>query len=579
MKKKNQTQLGRRDFFKGAALVGGSALVTPLASQVLASEVLASQAATTPDVADHATPSAIRPTYKMALAETAPPHDAPTTSQQPVSDFMVDVIRSVGIDFVTANPASSFRGLHESLINYGGNKSPEFLTVAHEEIGVGIAHGYFKMTGKPMMSICHGTVGLQHAAMAIYNAWCDRAAVIVLGGTDLDASARPPGVPTTHSAQDINVLVRDFTKWDDTPVSPMHFAQSFVRAYKMAMTPAHEPVMLALDAGLQESLVADKSKLQIPRYVPARPPAGDINSVREAAKLLAAADTPVIVVDRVARTPNGVAMLVELAELLQAPVIDLRGRMNFPNTHYLYQTLRRGPLISKADVILGMELTDIWGLVNAYIDNGDHGGHGIQEMRMKKDAKLISINAVDLNTKSNYQDFQRFQTVDIAMAADSEATLPALIEAVKSALGNDRASAVQNRKQAFQTAFAENFQQINAAAAVAWDASPVSTARLTAEIWAQVKDLDYSLVSSEWNIPWFSKLWRMEKHHNYIGSSGGSGQGYGLPAAGCRRRGTRQSRHGAHLHQHSERRRHAVFVERALDRGSAQHSAALDHAQ
>ena len=129
---------------------------------------------------------------------------------------------------------------------------PEFLTCTHEESAVGMAHGYFKVTGKPLMTLCHGTVGLQHATMGIYNAWCDRVPVIVVGGNDLDAAHRPPGVPTFHSAQDINALVRDFTKWDDTPVSLQHFAQSFVRAYKIAMTPPYGPVMIALDAGLQQ---------------------------------------------------------------------------------------------------------------------------------------------------------------------------------------------------------------------------------------------------------------------------------------------------------------------------------------
>ena len=169
---------------------------------------------------------------------------------------MVDVIKSLDIDYVPCNPAQSFRGLHESLINYGGNKKPEFLTCTHEESSVALAHGYFKIAGKPLLVLCHGTVGLQHAAMAIYNAWCDRVPVIVMGGTDLDASKRPPGVPTFHSAQDINALVRDFTKWDDQPVSLQHFAQSFVRAYKLAMTPPHEPVMIALDSGLQEEIAA-----------------------------------------------------------------------------------------------------------------------------------------------------------------------------------------------------------------------------------------------------------------------------------------------------------------------------------
>ncbi len=165
----------------------------------------------------------------VAATETATPPVWAKADGVPGSDFMVDVIKSLDIDYLPCNPASSFRALHESLIDYGGNKKPEFLTCTHEESSVAMAHGYFKIAGKPLLVLVHGTVGLQHAAMGIYNAWCDRVPVIVMGGTDLDASKRPPGVPTFHSAQDINAIVRDYTKWDDTPVSLQHFAQSFVR--------------------------------------------------------------------------------------------------------------------------------------------------------------------------------------------------------------------------------------------------------------------------------------------------------------------------------------------------------------
>ncbi|HEY2183954.1 MAG TPA: thiamine pyrophosphate-binding protein, partial [Xanthobacteraceae bacterium] len=167
-------------------------------------------------------PSALPPSMRVAAAETGTPKDLPRIGGRAGSDFMVDVIKTLDIKYLPANPASSFRALHESLINYGENKTPEFLTCAHEESAVAMGHGYFKAAGKPLMTLCHGTVGMQHASMAIYNAWCDRVPVIVVGGNDLDAAHRPPGVPTIHSAQDINALVRDYTKWDDTPVSLQH---------------------------------------------------------------------------------------------------------------------------------------------------------------------------------------------------------------------------------------------------------------------------------------------------------------------------------------------------------------------
>jgi thiamine pyrophosphate-dependent acetolactate synthase large subunit-like protein len=462
----------------------------------------------------------------MAAAETAIPKELPRAHMADGSDFMVDVIKTLDFEYLPANPASSFRGLHESLIDYGGNKKPEFLTCMHEESAVAMA------AGKPLLTLCHGTVGLQHAAMAIYNAWCDRVPVIVVGGTDLDAAHRPPGVPTVHSAQDINALVRDFTKWDDTPVSLQHFAQSFVRAYKIAMTPPMGPVAIALDGGLQQAPIHENGeRLYIPRYVATSPPQGDSGAVREAARLLANAERPVIVVDRAARSADGMKLVVELAEALQAPVVDQGGRMNFPNTHYLNQSGRGNALIGQADVILGLEVADYWGTVNSFIDNGEEDGTGLREPRTKNGAKLISISSTGLLTKSNYQEFQRFQVVDIEMAADAQATLPALIEAVRAAIPTDRKFAIEKRGEALRKAWVDGRERAKGAAAVAWEASPISTARLSMELWARIKDFDWSLVSSGNVSNWPKRLWAMERYYQWLGGPGGYGVGYSAPAA------------------------------------------------
>ena len=514
--------LSRRRFLASAAMTGAARTVVSPASAV-------TPPSSSSDVAVPRAPSALPPSMRVAAAETDTPKELPRIGGVPGSDFMVDVIKGLDIKYLPSNPASSFRGIHESLINYGGNKNPEFLTCTHEESAAAMAHGYFKAAGKPLMTLCHGTVGLQHATMAIYNAWCDRVPMIVVGGNDLDAAHRPPGVPTFHSAQDINAIVRDYTKWDDTPVSLQHFAQSFVRAYKIAMTPPYGPIAISLDAGLQQEPIRENGeKLYIPRYVPTAPPQGDSGAVKEAARLLAQAQNPVIVVDRAARTENGMRLLVQLAETLQAVVIDQGGRMNFPSTHYL----RRPPTaVNNADVVIGMELSDYWGTVNAYIDNGEHG-IGVNTSKIKPSTKLISISSVDLNTKSNYQDIQRFQVVDVPMAADAEATLPALIEAVRAALPNDRKAAIEKRGEAAKKAFAEGKERTRQAAALAWEASPISTARLAMETFAQIKELDWSLVSSSGNVSgWPSRLWPMEKHYHWLGASGGYGVGYGAPAS------------------------------------------------
>src|SRR5688572_19504897 len=316
----------RRDFLKGAAVTGAAALVP---ASVAADPRQAAPAAQSPGTA------------AIAAREADPVVDVEAlTTDRPGGDFMVDILKSLNLEYIASNPGSSFRGIHESIVNYGNNKMPEFLTCLHEESSVAMAHGYFKVEGKPMTVLAHGTVGIQHAAMAIYNAYCDRVPVYILAGNHLDATHRRPGVEWAHSVQDAVAMVRDFVKWDDTPVSLAHFAESAVRAYKIAMTPPMMPVAIVIDGGLQEDPIPAEvtSRLRVPRLTVATPPQGDSGAVAEAARLLVNAANPVIVADRAARTPAGIARLVEMAEALQAPVVDQHGRMNFPSHHALNHT-------------------------------------------------------------------------------------------------------------------------------------------------------------------------------------------------------------------------------------------------
>jgi thiamine pyrophosphate-dependent acetolactate synthase large subunit-like protein len=444
------------------------------------------------------------------------------------SDAMVDIIKTLGFDYVCANPGSSFRGLHESLINYGGNKTPELLTCCHEESSVAMAQGYAKIEGKPLCVLAHGTVGLQHASMALYNAWCDHAPVYVICGNTLDATARRPGVEWVHSVQDAGSLVRDFVKWDDVPMSLPHFAESAVRAYKIAMTPPRGPVLIVCDSELQEEALDGHPPLRIPKLTLASPPQADSGSVAEVAKLLVGAANPVLVADRAARTPAGVARLIELAELLQAAVIDQNGRMNFPSRHPLNQSSRSRAAIADADVIVGLELTDFWGTIHSMRVALQKSARRVAATT----AKLVSVSTRDLAIKANYQDFQRYPEVDIAIAADAETTLPALIEAVKALITGDQRRVYEERGKKLGEASKAALARAAADAGYAWNASPVSTARLSAEIWNAVKGEDWSLVSylnpvSQWPM----RLWSFDKHYQFIGGSGGSGIGYTAPGA------------------------------------------------
>jgi acetolactate synthase I/II/III large subunit len=509
---------GRRNFLKGATVVGAAALASPAAANASISEPSSKNA--------RAAVKATVPGPRLAAAETMPPPKDPVTQTSSGGDFMADVLKSLDIEYLAMNCASSFRGLHEAVLNHGGNTKPEVLTCPHEEIAVHMAQGYAKIEGKPIAMICHGVVGLQHATMAMYNAWCDRVPVIVMGGNIIEANKRGPGAEWVHSAIDPAAIVRDFVKWDDQPTSLQHFAESAVRAYKIATTPPMAPVMLSLDAELQENPINEEDTLRIPKLTEVIPPQGDAAALAELAKMLVAADNPVIICDRVARTPNGMKHLVELAETLQCAVVDNVGRMNFPSRHPLNQSFRRA-VIGQADVILAMEVNELWGSLNAFSDRIVRSSRP----SYKKGAKIVTLGSRDLYMKSNYQDFGRYQEVDMTIGGDAEASLPTLIEQVKRVIDDGRKAAIEARGKKLAAAHLAAVEQAKSDATIGWDASPITTARLCAEVYNQIKDEDWSLVGTSIRLTWPHRLWNFDKPHQWNGVSGGSGVGYNLPAS------------------------------------------------
>jgi thiamine pyrophosphate-dependent acetolactate synthase large subunit-like protein len=251
--------------------------------------------------------------------------------------------------------------------------------------------------------------------------------------------------------------------------------------------------------------------------------------------MLVNAASPLLVADRAARTAAGLTLLVELAELLQAGVISSQpntappiaaGRMNFPNRHPLNQTLRTLPALAEADVVVGLEVANFFGTVNTYRDQVER----TSKPATRTGAKLVTITAGELNSKSNYQDFQRYAEVDLALAGDAEATLPSLIEEVKRQLTGDRRRAIEERGKRLAAASGAAMERGRIDASYAWDAVPISTARLAAEVWAQIRTEDWSLVNGALS-GWPQRLFNFEKYYQYIGVSGGSGIGYGAPAA------------------------------------------------
>ena len=504
MEKSKKHPVNRRRFLKGAA--AGVAALATTTIETKAQETQAARAA------------APLPSARSLAAETEPVSTdvEVLTTDHPGSDFMLQVIKSLGFEYVAANPGSSFRSLHESIVNYGGNKNPELLTCCHEESSVAMADGYAKVEGKPMAVMAHSTVGLQHAAMAVYNMYAARQPVLIILGNTIDVAARRPGIEWYHSAQDAAAMVRDYTKWDDLPISLTHFAESAVRGYKIAMTPPRGPIVLVADSDLQEAPVEDLSRLHIPKLTPTSPPAGDPAAVAALAKLLVDAENPVILSGQSIRSEQGMKLLVELAELLQVPVSGGK----FPTRHSLSQPA--GGQIRNADLVVGLEVPDFWGAVNNYRDQLIRSSRPIT----KQNAKLVSISAIDLYMKSNYQDFQRYTELDMAIAADAEATLPSLIEACKRLITADRKRVYEERGKKLAASAAQSLEQSRVAATYAWDASPISTARLSAELWNVIKDKDWASVGGN-----VSRMWNVDKYHQTLASGGAGGLGSALPSS------------------------------------------------
>jgi thiamine pyrophosphate-dependent acetolactate synthase large subunit-like protein len=493
----------RRKFLKGAAGAAGAAgaIVTGTATGQSA------PAASRPGVA--------RPTEADARADFVPPEPSVGAQfiRRPGSDYMVDVLKTLDFDYVAVNPGSAFEGLHESIINHGGNRTPEILTVLHEEAGAAIAHGYAKAAGKPMMTLMHGTVGLLHASMGLFQAWCDRVPVYAIVGHNRNPTSV---VNRPHSAQDMGAIVRDFMKMDDEPTNLEVFGNIAMRAYTIGRTPPMGPTLLVVDSELQEAPIADPARLAIPRLSMPSIPQGESGAVREAARLLAAAERPLIRTGKLARTAAGWDRLVELAELLQAPV-DVGGYaswQDFPSWHALYGS--GGPEY-RPDVILGLELNDMTASVRAVRATG---------------GRTISICSEYLSQGHNIHDFGNYSEVDVAIAADGEATLPSLIEEIRKQ-GSGNAARLRSARGAQIAAAHKTIRESEIdAARYGWNGSPISVPRMVAELGRQIQNDDWAIVSGhQFTGQWQRRLLNHDKHYRYNGDCGGFGIGYDTPAS------------------------------------------------
>jgi acetolactate synthase-1/2/3 large subunit len=481
--------------------------------------------------------AAAAPAPTRPSVPATPPNETHLGSAQPItqgrsgSDFMADAIKTLDIDYIACLPAATFRGLQESLLNYGKNTKPEFLLCLHEEIAVAMAHGYAKVAKKPMAAMIGGIIGLQHASMAIYNAYADRVPMLIISGNIPNAAARRPNVEWNHSALDQNAMVRDFVKWDAQPTSLQSTAEALVQAYDLATIAPMGPTLVTLDADLQEEGLPaeEEAHLRIPRLRPRGHPQADASGLAEAARMLAAAENPVIYVNRYGRTDKASALLVQLAELLNAPVIDGRFRMNFPSRHKFNHTSRREQALAQADVILALEPHDLWGLTNEVRDL-----IGRPNLRLNRQAnlKIIHIGTESLLARANYAESQRYAAADISLPGDAEASMPTLIEALKHEITPARAAALAARGQGLAEMAPRLLEQARADAVHGWDASPISVPRMVMELYENLRTVDWTLpTETVFLSDWPHRLWNIDKPHNWIGGSGAQGVGYNAPAA------------------------------------------------
>jgi thiamine pyrophosphate-dependent acetolactate synthase large subunit-like protein len=345
------------------------------------------------------------------------------------SDAIAATLRELDIPYVALNPGSSYRGLHDSLVNYLGNTRPRMLLCLHEESAVALAHGYAKVTGRPLAVIVHANVGLMHATMAIFNAWCDRAPMIVLGATGaVDATRRRPWIEWIHTSRDQGALVRNYIKWDDQPASIGAAQEAVLRANLISQTAPRGPVYINFDLALQEDEIAAlPTPPETARFAPpASPePAGPL--LREAAELLARAERPVILMGRSSRDPGAWRRRVELAEAIGARVMtDRKAGAAFPTDHPLHAA---GPatslsptgteLVSAADVILSLDWIDLAGTLQ-----GAYRGKPVA-------AKIIQVSVDQYVHNGWSMDYQGLPPADVYLLADPNAAVPPLLAAVR----------------------------------------------------------------------------------------------------------------------------------------------------
>jgi acetolactate synthase-1/2/3 large subunit len=447
------------------------------------------------------------------------------------SDVVVDLLKAFEIEYVALNPGATFRGLHDSLVNYGGNHSPEIILCTHEEIAVALAHGYARAKGKPMGAAVHNVVGLQHASMAIYNAWADRLPVIVMGGTGpMDTANRRPWIDWVHTALVQGNLVRDFVKWDDQPASVEAVPESFVRAYRLATTDPMGPVYLCYDGEVQEKKLDGEIPFpSLERYPAPLPLQAPEEGFEKTIRWLLEAKKPVLLADWVGRREAGFKALGELAELLAAPVLDQMGRFNFPAHNPLNLSGMHNKVVPQADLVLALDVPDLEGAVT---QRAQEKGRRKPVELLSPDTRIINVALDDLLVRAWSTDFNKLRQADLMIMADTSVFLPELVrrlKAEKEKLGK-LAGDIQNRRVEWTKLYEEKVAAREKETKSKWDEKPIAMSRLYAELTEALKNEDWVLTNGSSQGKENGYL-PASKFNQILGKYKGGGLGYGLPAS------------------------------------------------
>jgi acetolactate synthase-1/2/3 large subunit len=440
------------------------------------------------------------------------------------SDIIVDMIKLYDFPAIPLNPGASYRGLHDSLVNYGENDPPMILC-NHEKIAIQIAHGYTKATGRPMAAAVHNVVGLLHSPLAIYYAYIDRCPVFLIGATGpMDEKLRRPFIDWIHTAFAQGSAVRDFTKWDYQPGSVHGIPDSFARAYSIMMTEPQGPVYMVYDAGIQEAELTEEIKIPSASAVKVPPRlAADPELIGEAADMLLAADYPVLLTEYAARAPIGFNDTVELAELVGSPVFDINKRLGFPNRHPLNVSMH-DDAFKGADLVMALDVID-W-------TRGSHKPNWETrevEAITTDDCKWIDIGFADIEISKWATDYNKHHNWDMRILADTTNAIPALTKACTTRIAGDAklAAKIADRTQIVGEKHKAHWEAWQDEVKEHWDQMPMHEARMAHEVWGAIQGEDWVLTAGTLK-DWVRKVWNFDKPYQHPGRDLGTATQFGI---------------------------------------------------